>query len=45
MEDVGIDGDDEILLLMIILNMVMLVCWIIEMILGKGRRITRPGES
>ncbi len=45
LQDVAIDADHQIFLLMIIFNMVMFVSSIIQMILGKGRRITPPRES
>ena len=41
LQDVAIDADHQIFLLMIIFNMVMFVSSIIQMILGKGRRITQ----
>ena len=42
MQDVAIDAIIKSFLLMIIFNMVMFVSSIIQMILGKGRRITPP---
>nr|BFF30486.1 hypothetical protein KUHPSE08_01240 [Staphylococcus epidermidis] len=44
-KNIAIDADHQIFLLMIIFNMVMFVSSIIQMILGKGRRITPPRES
>nr|QHN74378.1 multidrug resistance protein [Staphylococcus epidermidis]QHN74490.1 multidrug resistance protein [Staphylococcus epidermidis] len=40
MQDVAINADHKVFFLMIIFNVIMLVSSIIQMILGKGRRIT-----
>ena len=40
MEDVAINADHKVFFLMITFNVIMLVSSIIQMILGKGRRIT-----
>ncbi|MEJ7483535.1 MFS transporter [Staphylococcus hominis] len=41
-KDIAIDADHKVFLLMIIFNSIMLVSSIIQMSLGKGRRITPP---
>ncbi len=40
MQGVAINADHKVFFLMIIFNVIMLVSSIIQMILGKGRRIT-----
>ena len=40
MQDVAINADHKVFFLMIIFNVIMLVSSMIQMILGKGRRIT-----
>lgn len=39
MQDITIDADDKVFMMMIVFNIILLIASIIQMFLGKGRRI------